>query len=306
MLSYAQVLNCELRGHTNYFKVKNYVLLEFVALKVRNAYVFLYEYLLKVLSDSGFVKHLERYKLLYQDNKLGQNDFCALKEQFQRFLIGHTKIRGKTEVNRIFPKIINVYATENNIPGTVSGRMSRDQFYYTDLMYNRVNWRDKNKTKGLTRQEAETAYDDAMVKQNVAYNNYLIQKVMNIIRAKYLESEVRDQWATGDATQVHHIFPRPGFPQLAHYLENLIKLTATQHYTKAHPKNKTAVINSDYQLVCLLAKSDSIEKSLNAGESIYRKESFIHVVNTGLSLSIETAMDFRGIKTKLVHFYNNY
>lgn len=304
MLSYAHVLTCEFRGHTNYFKIKNNDLLEFIALKVRNAYIFLYEYLVRVLSDSGLIKHFEHYKQLCYDKKLRQDDFYALKEQFRRFIFGHTNIKKEFEVRRIFPKIINIYAATNNIPGAIMGRMSRDQFYYFDLMYNRVNWRDKNKSKGLTRQEAETAYDDAMVKQKVAYNDYLIQKAMNIIRAKYLESEVRDQLATGDATQAHHIFPRPGFPQLAHYLENLIKLTATQHFTKAHPKNKTSIVDKDYQCVCLLAKSDSIEKSLNAGESIYRKESFIHVINTGLSLNIETTMGFREIKINLAHCYN--
>jgi len=89
-----------------------------------------------------------------------------------------------------------------------------------------------------------------------------VQKAMNQIRKMYTESEVKDQWANGEATQVHHLFPKSEFPQLAHYLENLIKLTATQHFTKAHPNNKTSVVNLDYQLVCLLAKSDSIERSL--------------------------------------------
>jgi hypothetical protein len=30
---------------------------------------------------------------------------------------------------------------------------------------------------------------------------------MNQIKKMYSESEVKDQWANGDATQVHHIFP---------------------------------------------------------------------------------------------------
>ncbi|MDA4744639.1 hypothetical protein NY599_09390, partial [Enterobacter hormaechei] len=91
-----------------------------------------------------------------------------------------------------------------------------------------------------------------------------------------------DQWANGEATQVHHIFPKSGFPKLGHYLENLIKLTPDQHYTKAHPSNKTDAINKDYQLVCLMAKTDSVEASLKRGEFLYRKESLIYVINTGL------------------------
>ena len=52
--------------------------------------------------------------------------------------------------------------------------------------------------------------------------------------------------------------------------KNLILLTGTQHNTKAHPNNNTRIINKDYQLLCLLAKSDSIEKYYN----IYSKEDF--------------------------------
>ena len=304
MLSYSHVLKCELRGNTNYFMVVNYELLEYIALRVRNSYIFLYEYLLKVLSDSGFLGHMESYKHLYLNKKLKQANFLELKEKFQQLMIGHTKIKGKTEVNRIFPKIINIYAAENIIPGTVKGKMSKGSFYYTDLMYNRVNWRDKNKVKELTRQEAENMYD-AMARHNKAYDHYLIQKAMAIIRKKYQESEVRDQWAAGEATQVHHIFPKPDFPQLANYLENLIKLTATQHFAKAHPNNRTALINKDYQLVCLIAKSDSIERSLSAGESTYRKESFIYVIYTGLSLELNVNLSFSDIKLRLVHYYNH-
>lgn len=69
---------------------------------------------------------------------------------------------------------------------------------------------------------------------------------MNLLRKIQVESEVHDQWGNGEATQVHHILPKSQFPQLAHYLENLIKLTATQHFTKAHPDNKTQEINRDY------------------------------------------------------------
>jgi len=128
---------------------------------------------------------------------------------------------------------------------------------------------------------------------------------MNQIRKMYSESEVKDQWANGEATQIHHIFPKSKFPQLAHYLENLIKLTATQHYTKAHPNNKTDSINTDYQLVCLLAKSDSIEKSLKRNELYYRKESLIYCINTGLTQELNFDLNFRQIKTELATIYND-
>ena len=45
------------------------------------------------------------------------------------------------------------------------------------------------------------------------------------------------------------------YPQIAHYIENLIMLTATQHNTKAHPNNNTQMIDKDYQLVLFVGES---------------------------------------------------
>lgn len=182
--------------------------------------------------------------------------------------------------------------------------MSENEFYYTDLMYNRKNWRDLSKDKTISRQEESTESEQNIL-PDTAFNAYLVQKAMNQIRKMYSESEVKDQWANGDATQIHHIFPKSKFPQLAHYLENLIKLTATQHYTKAHPNNKTDSINLDYQLVCLLAKSDSIQKSLKKNELYYRKESFVYCINTGLNQELKADLTFRQIKTELATIYND-
>ena len=128
---------------------------------------------------------------------------------------------------------------------------------------------------------------------------------MNLLRKIQGESEVRDQYANGDATQVHHIFPKSQFPEIAHYLENLIKLTATQHYTKAHPNNHTQLINKDYQLVCLLAKSQMIEQSLKTiGDKYYRKESFIFVVNVGLHAELSQSLSFADIRKQIRLLYN--
>ena len=304
LLAYAGVLDIEKRGITNYYKIANLKVLEYVSLKDRNAYNFLYQYFVKVMSDSGQIKFFEEYRSKYEKDKLAKTDFEELQKRFIKFIIGNTAINGEVEVRRIFPKLLNIYACENNLPGSIKGKMSENEFYYTDLMYNRKNWRDLSKDKTVSRQE-ENAENEQNILVDTAFNAYLVQKAMNQIRKMYSESEVKDQWSNGEATQVHHIFPKNNFPQLAHYLENLIKLTATQHYTKAHPSNKTDAINLDYQLVCLLAKSDSIEKSLKKNESYYRKESFIYSINTGLSADLPYTLDFKGIKNILVNFYNN-
>lgn len=172
-------------------------------------------------------------------------------------------------------------------------------------MYNRVNWRDTKKSKHISRKEAMLKYESLTSQQNPYYSDYQVQKMMKEIRKIHKESKVEDQWANGETTQVHHIFPRKSFPQLVAYPENLIKLTATQHYAKAHPSNRTQEINRDYQLVCLLAKSKSIEKSISQGGFFYRKESFIFVINTGLTVKLDQDLSFINIRRELASIYNS-
>lgn len=305
MLAHAKILNIEKSGNKNIYQVNNYQILEYISLKDRNAYIFLNEYLTKVLTDSGLIKYFIEYKNYYENGNTDNEMYNYLKEKFQKFIIGNTNINTTIEVNRIFPKILNVYACNYNIVGSLKGSVSKHPFYYTELMYNKKNWRDAYKDKNISRQE------DIEYKTNTDidnhYSNYLIQKAMNQIRKMYIESEVKDSLSNTDATQVHHIFPKHQFPQLAHYLENLIKLTASQHYSRAHPNNKTQDICKDYQLICLLAKSDSIEKSILKKEPYYRKESFIYCINEGLSLNNEFTNDlsFTSIKSKLSYIYND-
>lgn len=304
MLAYAHVLEIEKRGAANFYRIGNYDILDYIATKERNAYNFLYIYITKVLNNSNMIKYFEKFKDVCEKGSetVKKAEFKELKERYERFIIGNTKINGKVEVRRIFTKVLNVYSAENGIQGTERGRLSPDIIYFSDLMYNRKNWRDIDKAKAQTRQEAASAED---IKQQDAYDSYQVTKAMNLLRKIQVESEVKDQYANGEATQVHHIFSKSQFPQIAHYLENLIKLTATQHFTKAHPSNNTQVTNRDYQLVCLLAKSQTIEQSLNTiGEKYYRKESFVYVINVGLDTELSMKLSFAEIRTQLRLIYN--
>ena len=304
MLAYAHVLEIEKRGTANYYRIGNYDILDYIATKERNAYNFLYIYIIHILTDSNMLKYFERFKNACEkgNEKTKKAEFKELKERYERFIIGNTKINGEVEVRRIFTKVINVYAAENGIQGTERGRLSPDIIYFSDLMYNRKNWRDLDKAKVQTRQEAASVEEQ---RQQDVYDSYQVTKAMNLLRKIQIESEVKDQFANGEATQVHHIFPKSQFPMIAHYLENLIKLTATQHYTKAHPNNNTQVINKDYQLICLLAKSKTIEESLKTiGEKYYRKESFVYVINIGLDAELSMKLTFPEIRSQLRLLYN--
>ena len=302
MLAYAHILEMEKRGTVNHYWIANQDILDYISTKERNAYNFLYIYITKVLTDSNILKLFEKFKNACIKGTVTQQDYLELKDKYTRFIIGNTAINGEVEVYRIFTKVINVYSAENDIQGTEKGRLSKDIITFSDLMYNRKNWRDIGKSKSQTRQEAASMEE---ISQQEAYENYQVTKAMNLIRKIQLDSEVKDQYAIGEATQVHHIFPKSQFPEIAHYLENLIKLTPTQHYTKAHPNNHTQTTNRDYQLVCLLAKSQNIEKSIKTvGDKYYRKESFIYVINVGLDAELSMKLSFSDIRKQLRILYN--
>ena len=300
-LEYAKILKTAKQGKAYYFQIKNLELLEYISIKDKNAYLFLTIYLRKVLSDSDFMKYIDNFIKKALNGQITKENFNFLKEKYENFIIGNTKINGKTEVRRIFTKVLNIFSAENNTLGTIKGRLSKRNIYYQDLMYNRINFRDLEKEKGISRTEAKISKKDQKAYEE--YNDYLVRKAINFIKNKYKESEIKDSFGSGSAVYVHHIFPKNEFPEIAHYLENLIKLTSEQHYSYAHPKGNTQIINKDYQLVCLLAKSESIKKSLIKGEFYYSKPNLIFVINTGLNLEnknkLSNKLTFQAIKNEL-------
>jgi len=169
-------------------------------------------------------------------------------------------------------------------------------------MYNDTNFRDIGKNKGLTRQEATVSDDVAETRKQ--YDIYIVEKAKNLIKKKYKFSEVNDKWNKGEAIHVHHIFPLSTFPQLGHFLENLIKLTADQHLYHAHEKGHTHTINRDYQCVCLLAKSKSVEQSLKQGEFFYSKND-LFMLNTGLSSNLNALWILSILEMKLIKYIMN-
>lgn len=185
MLAYAKILGITKTSGTNHYRIINEDILDYISQRERNTYNFLYCYFEKVLSDSSFW----RYFLDYKNSNQSREDFNSLKERFTRFIIGHTAINGEVEVHRIFPKILNVFAVENQIKGSEKGHVSKYVFTFSDLMYNRKNWRDLNKEKTMTRQEAQL--NEQEIAQQEAYNYYYVQKAIALIRKIQKESEVK-------------------------------------------------------------------------------------------------------------------
>ena len=109
MLAYAHVLSIEKRGNVNYYWIANIEILDYIATKERNAYNFLYFYIIKVLSDSGVLRYFEEFKNVCIKGTVTQRDYLELKERYTKFIIGNTAINGAVEVARIFTKVINVF-----------------------------------------------------------------------------------------------------------------------------------------------------------------------------------------------------
>lgn len=300
MLAYAKVLNCEKRGGKNIFSVNNRDLLDFISIKERNAVFFIVNYLEKVLRDSGLWGLFKNFLTLND-----KNNFKILKDGFRDFLYEYTAINNtnKYEPGRIFTKVINPISYWYKKRGTKGGNISQDVIVYDELRYNRKNWRDVKKLKGETRQEFEVRAKNETTRSREAFVSYAKEKIK---RYHFPDSELQDQYAAGDATQVHHIFPKNEFPQLESILENLILLTATQHNAYAHPGNNTRYIDKDYQKACLLAKCSSVKKSIEVKDGFYSKIDLIYVLNEGMSPE-ENFIDnssFTEIEEKIVFEYN--
>jgi hypothetical protein len=287
LLDYAGILVSRKEGTTFKYRCVRPDILEFISLKSANAFDFLFVYLEKVLKDSGFLEKIIQYK----ENQ-NKDSLQHVKDEFITFMQSNTPITEVLEPRRIFPKILNIFAVKWKMKGIEKGYISTNEFYRSDLMYNRINWRDAgDKNKRNTRNEAF-----ALIEQFPRAAEYEIGKAKKLIEKIHGKiSEIHDEWANGEATQKHHIFTKSEYPEFAADAENLIILTPTQHYTKAHPGNNTNKIDKEYQKLMLIAKSHSIENN----ELHYSKEKFIEILNVGLGLKLPENSSFDEIRKKL-------
>ncbi len=300
MLAYSGVLTESKIGSRCYYKLENEKILNFISIRERNSLKFIQEYLIKVLKDSEIYNEFKNF-LERQDRM----SFINLKTNYENFIIESTPINGKTEVRRIFTKILNPIAYKFNKKGTIRGTLSLDIITYDQLMYNRKNWRDIQKLNSETRAEYEIrAKNEIRLLEENSFK-YTEQKAKNIIRKHYnFISEITDDLSNGLANEVHHIFPSSDFPLIKSYTENLILLTSSQHRTKAHPRSNFSFVDRDYQYLCLITKSKNIEISLNQSEFIYSLKDYIFVLNTGFDSNFFTEeMNFDQIRNKIEELY---
>lgn len=301
MFAYAHILDVTKSAGKLMFKVRDTQMLEYIASRERNTFLFLQVFFRKIMESSGTMRFYNDYKTSCEGASKAEirEAKCRLYGRYHAFIAANTPTKSKKDSDRILHKVLNVFAYTDMIPGS-SGKVHT----WEDLMYNKINKRDKGTGKDKTKTRKEARKDEIDEINANFFIEYQVNKAIKNVRKHEGDvSEVHDELATGIATEVHHIFPRSAFPMIASYYENLILLTASQHHQKAHPKGNTQLVSKDYQLTCLMSKSMTIEKSINSGDTFYNKGSFIYVINTGLSENLKEQLSFPEIRKFLVNKY---
>ena len=269
------------------YRILNRDVLEYIARNDIFSLRFLQTYIEKVLRDSGIYHYFQSFF----DNQ-DATHYGQLKDAFIRFYHDYTPVKKDYEPKRIFTKVINPLAYKYSKKGSERGRMSKDRITRSDMMYNQDNFRDiyLGKPKEVTRREwlenhPEFDVRNGYFEQMMNRAKRVIRDSMSIFRNNISEltqfSEAHND--NNPATQIHHIFPKNEFPEIMHYLENLIAITPNQHFNFAHPNNNTNMIDLGAQKELLVVKTESIKHNLTSGqeEPIYEFTNLLHILYVG-------------------------
>lgn len=280
------------------FEIIDFEMLKFISIRDRNAYEFLNIYLMEILSQSNLWSVFDNFF-----TKQDKASFQLLKEVYENFIIKYTPINTKVETRRIFTKVLNPLSVKLGKLGTIKGRLSKTNITYSELVYNRPNFRDEDKPKNLTRVEFEIQY------QPQKSDGYYINKAKRQVKSYHSNlSEIHPVFNKQTTTHAHHIFPQNEFSLLADTFENLAVLTTLEHYTFAHPESSTHKISHGYQLVCLLSKLDSVLNSINdKKDGFYSLDAFLYSLEVGLDKNFGLLFkDSLQLKNLIIeHYLNN-
>lgn len=296
MLASAGILSEEKEKGINIYQVLEYDILVFISIREKNALIFMDIYLSKVMSDSGCMSYFNNFFTL-QDKK----SFDVLRDKLTLLYKKYTPVKGNYEPPRIYNKIINIMAFRRRKKGSIRGSLSKGTLTIDEIRYNRINWRDTEKPKDMSRQEY-AAQLDSRVENYSGYYERSVNQAKKFVRELERFSEIH-HYPSYVATDAHHIFMRSEFPELADMPENIIALTGTEHYTYAHPNRNTQRTDPNYQMVCLLSKLDSIERNFQNGNSDYSLSDFTVVLNKGLDTNeFNEQMGYENIKANLLKY----
>lgn len=284
MLAAAKVLNEEKKGITIQFSVANMDILEYIALRERNAFDFICLYIEKTLKDSGL---WDSFASFFDEQNRDWYD--KVKDDFTRFCKQYTPINTTVESGRIFNKVLNQLACKYRKKGTERGHISKNIVTFDKIVYNKTNWYDD--LTGKDKNVARGDYNGTKVVETPDYD-YKVNRAMKNLRYfinTYFngEPEFLDRFSIGQkASAIHHIFPKSEYPEIATYLENLIALSSAQHMQEAHPNGNTRAINKNFQYLLLITKTDKIRKNIlreDGAPLMYHFKDFMFVLDRGLS-----------------------
>ncbi len=296
MLAAADVLAEKKVGGTNVYKVKELDVLSFIAVREQNALKFLDVYLTKVMRDSGCIPFF--YEFFTKQDK---RSFDDLRTALTTLYKNHTPVQKDYEPPRIYNKIINIMAFRRRKRGSVRGSLSESSITIEEIRYNRLNWRDIDKPKWMSRQEFAEKIENHL-DHHTGYYERNVNQAKKFIRDLEPYSEIHP-YPSYKATEAHHIFMKSEFPELADMPENIISLTGTEHYSYAHPNRNTQRTDPNYQMICLISKLDSIERNFQNGHDDYSLADFVKVLNEGLDTdAFSEQMGFEAIKANLLQY----
>lgn len=296
MFAYAGIMKECKDGNTNVYTVNDFDILTFISQRKKNALVFLDLYLTKVMKDSGCWNSFENF-FIRQDKA----SFNNLRDTLVSLYKNNTPITKSYEPPRIYNKIINILAFRRHKKGSIRGILSKFPLTIDEIRYNRVNWRDTEKPKDMSRQDFAMSVENS-IDNYTGYYERAINKAKKFVRDLEQYSEVH-HYPAYMATDAHHIFMKSEFPELADMPENIIALTGTEHYSYAHPNRNTQRTDPNYQMVCLISKLDSIERNFQEGHNDYSLSDFTTVLNEGLNTTeFNEQMGFEMIKAHLLQY----
>ena len=174
LFSYSGLLDGVKRGNKYFYKIKDFELLKYISIRPMNAIYFLNEYIKKVLKDSEIY---DKFEIFFE--KQDNTSYSELRKKFIDFTIENTKINKEKECGRIFIKVLNPLAFSKRKKGTEKGCISKGIIKFSDIQYNRVNWRDElsGKEKDKTRIESESE-----ISKKIALINYTENKAKKNMR----------------------------------------------------------------------------------------------------------------------------
>lgn len=278
--------------------------LNFLSISINNAIAFLSIYTILFFEKNGLGKNLYNFfrnqinsslnenKTIndYELNKLFENwkELWYLKSNITRPCIEGKK-KKELELNRIWPKVINPLAFSLNKLGSI--KLVCKKVLFTDLIYNKLNWRDKTKPKDLPRdwnkyenEKHDSSYKITKAKEiTIVINEYANNALSEYINSKNECSQLH----------VHHIIPIKRNNKFESTLENLICITPSEH-AMAH-KGGNRKVDAKFQIDLLLSKLNTIKNcpsinlvDWNISYSLENFKQMLYSINSNYFNNLET------------------